>query len=71
VRYENFVTKPEDEMHALIGFLGSHLSSDEAKSLVRGVTSKSVGNWKRAFSERDLEVFEPLISAPMRSLGYS
>jgi hypothetical protein len=71
VRYEDFVERPEDELQALIGFLGIHPSFDEVKSLVRGVTSKSVGNWKNALSDKDLEVVEPLITAPMRTLGYS
>ena len=70
VKYEDFVCKPKLQMKALIDFLDITLPDVEIKNLIHGVSPKSVGNWKRGFSTKDLEIINPLIKKPMRRLGY-
>jgi len=70
LRYEEFVTDPSGGLKALAKFLDIQLSGyDHAKS-IQGVSSKSVGNWKKHLEQDTVKVLEPLIRAPMRRYGY-
>ena len=70
LRYEDFVTNPSVELQSLAEFLNIDLSENDARQLVQGVSSKSVGDWKNCFDQDVLESLEPLIKASMKRYGY-
>jgi hypothetical protein len=70
VKYEDFVSDPKRQIKSITQFLRVSLSEGELEGVVGGVTSKSVGNWQRAFDERKLKTLEPIIKNAMMRLGY-
>ena len=53
------------------GFLGLSISSREAKGYAKEDSARrSLGNWKKEFDERTLEIIDPIIHQPMSKLGY-
>jgi hypothetical protein len=70
LRYEEFVSDPAGGLKALAKFLDPQLSGYDFGEFIQGVSSKSVGNWKKHLKQDIIEVLDPLISAPMKRYGY-
>jgi hypothetical protein len=70
IRYEDFVRNPAGEFRGLCDFLEVGIPLSEAERFVQGVSAKTVGTWRREFSENDLRVLNPLLGHPMNALGY-
>ena len=70
IRYEDFVANPVRGFRPLCDFLGVQISLGEAERCVEGVSARSVGNWRREFSEGHLRILNPILMDPMKRLGY-
>ncbi len=90
VRYEDLLTRPEEEMGRLLRFLGADAGGENVRRCVgsasfeklsrgraRGEEDPSsffrkgvAGDWKEAFTQRDLRVFEGEAGGLLSKLGY-
>ena len=70
IRYEEFTSKPVEGLTNVCRFLGAEVDEPLLQSLATGVSSKSVGNWKRHLSEDDLAEIEAHAGPLLRELGY-
>jgi hypothetical protein len=70
VKYEDFVSNPILHLLALADFLNIRVRSYEVQQYARGVSVKSVGNWKNDLNEETLKKIAPIIRDPMMRLGY-
>jgi len=69
LRYEDFVDEKLDELEKYLGFKLSG-SSEVIKDLQRVVRTKSYGNWKNWFTNKDVEYFKPLFKNFMNHFSY-
>ena len=49
--------------------MGKETASPEMK-LVKGISDKSVGRWKKQLDTKTINLITPLIEKPMKELGY-
>ena len=70
IRYEEFTAEPVAGLADACRFLGAEVDEPLLKSLAQGVSSKSVGNWKRHLSKEDLTEIEVHAGPLLRQLGY-
>ncbi len=68
--YEQFVTRPSEELQSLGAFLGINIPPQQARELVQDVSSNSVGRWKKELNQQALEVVDPLIQKTLEQYGY-
>ncbi|WP_452221576.1 sulfotransferase family protein [Lacinutrix salivirga] len=69
IKYETFVNNPKEEMVKLLEFLkfNKKINIDE---LVKGVSKKSVGNYKKRFNEDELKTLNSLLEDTLQKLNY-
>lgn len=70
IRYEEFTANPVEGLTKVCRFLGAEVEGSLLQSLASGVSSKSVGNWKRHLSEDDLAEIEVHVGPLLSQLGY-
>ena len=71
VRYETFVSNPSEEMKKLSHFLNIELNEDDIKHLVKNVSLKSVGNYKKKFTEKEQKNLNKILDKTLRALNYN
>lgn len=70
LRYENFVTKPFEELSRIVNFLGIEVSDIELQCSVQNVSSKSLGKGRMALGNDKCQELELLIGDTLKRLGY-
>ncbi|MCP4370328.1 MAG: sulfotransferase [Deltaproteobacteria bacterium] len=70
LRYEDFVTCPDVELQRLGAFLKKNISLQQAKELVREVSTSSVARWKSELDQQILASVESLIGKTLKRHGY-
>ena len=70
INYEVFVKNPISEMTRLISFFKIDLSEDDKKELTKNVSSKSVGTYKKTFSNQETKTIINIIAPTLKKLGY-
>jgi hypothetical protein len=70
LKYEDFIDKRLD---GLSTYLGIKLDGDTevAAQHQRVVRTRAYGNWRRWFTEQDVEFFKPIIADFLRTMGYN
>jgi len=66
--YETFVKNPESEMRKVANFLNVEASESMIKKSVRKVSPKSIHNYKKHLSEKELEELEPTVNPVMEKI---
>ena len=70
IKYENFVTNPQEELKQLIAFLELDATQLDVDSLVQGVSSKSVGTHKK-LAKNQQESLNAICKSTLNSLHYT
>lgn len=68
MKYETFVTNPEAEMRKVADFLNADASDETIKKSVKKVSPKSIHNYKKHLSERELEKLDPIVNPVMENI---
>jgi len=71
VSYENFVTQPKNELSRLTEFLGVNQNEIAISDLVKNVSSKSIGKFRKQLSAEEQENIYTLINDTLSKLDYS
>ena len=86
LRYENFVTNPEDELQKVMDFIGIEYSvgqldpnnysknaragSSGFEKLMKPICSESVGRWRRELARKDADLIGRLAKRELIEIGY-
>ncbi|MDO6462233.1 sulfotransferase [Granulosicoccaceae sp. 1_MG-2023] len=70
VRYEDFVSDPATHVQELAAFMGKSLTPEQAATITRRVSGRSVGKARAELSPEDLGKCRALISETLTRLGY-
>ena len=70
VRYEDFVAEPVKEFAAILSFLQCDAANNRIADLVRNVSQKSVGNWRKHLSELQQEQVMNVAGSMLAANGY-
>ena len=70
VKYETFVNNPKHEMANLLEFLGINKETIDLEELTKGVSTKSVGNYKRNFSKEEIDTLNTILGSTLKKLNY-
>ena len=75
VRYEDLVSRPEEELGRVLRFLGADASPAALEACLRGagdrwLSGRATGGWRTVFTERDKEVFKQEAADALIELGY-
>lgn len=70
LHYEDFVKKPHNEIKRLAAFLNIDVNEELIHQLSQGVSSKSVGKWKKDSDQKVLENIIPLLRKILKRHGY-
>ncbi|MCB1757200.1 MAG: sulfotransferase [Gammaproteobacteria bacterium] len=71
IRYEDFVSAPEQEIDGVIRFIGKSANATDIKKLVSGISAGSIGKGRRQLSAEEIENLMPLIGPELLRLGYA
>lgn len=69
LKYDDFVTRPVDELMKVVDFLGLEFSQDELTSAVGSVSSRSIGNYKKHLSHKEIELLRPIIEPALERVN--
>jgi hypothetical protein len=70
VKYETFVNDPKEEMTKLLKFLSVDKETIDLDHLTKGVSTKSVGNYKRNFSKDKIKKLNAILGSTLKKLDY-
>ena len=70
IKYENFVTHPQEELVRILRFIGWDASPDRVASAVKGVSGKSLGKGRQALGETEVRNLETLVGESLARYGY-
>lgn len=70
LHYEDFVKNPHNEIKRLAAFLNIDVNEELIHQLTHGVSSKSVGKWKKDLDQKVLENIIPLLRKILKRHGY-
>lgn len=70
VCYEDFVQNPGDELKRVLAFMGVQASDKQVKVAVSGVSGRSVGKGRAAFSDDELAKLESLVGSTLDRYDY-
>ncbi len=70
IRYEAFTQNPAIEFEKVCQFLGSQPTKETVEEVVKSVSSRSVGKWKKQLSAEEIEEIERLVGDQLKRLGY-
>lgn len=70
VRYEDFVTKPTQEIDRILEFIGQEVGSEEIRQAVKPVTPSSIGKGRKALGVREVSNLEQLIGDTLKRYDY-
>jgi len=70
LKYEDFVSRPEDELSRVLDFLGYQAAPEAIANAVKGVSSKSLGKGRKALCDEEIKRLEALIGDSLRRYGY-
>jgi hypothetical protein len=70
LKYEDFISR---ELTTLQDYLGFQLSDDQSVGDLLGRTKRSASfnNWKKVFTEEDVDFFKPKIASLLENFGYT
>jgi hypothetical protein len=70
LRYEDFVTNPSKELSRISTFLKVDISAQYSQKLIQGISTDSVGRWKKDLNQNTLKLIQPLIQDTLKHYGY-
>ena len=70
VRYEDFVTKPAQQISRILEFIGQDVSSQEIDKAVKDVTPTSIGKGRKALGAREVSNLERLVGDSLKRYDY-
>ena len=70
VRYEDFVSRPDEELTRLLAFLDYDADTDAIKASVKGVSNKSLGKGRQALGDEEVNRLEALVGESLTRYGY-
>jgi len=70
IKYEDFVSRPEDELTRLLEFLGYSASAHDIAEAVRGVSDKSLGKGRKTLGYEEVRRLEALVGDSLKRYGY-
>jgi len=71
MRYEDVAIDPVKSMTALSAFLNVEMDMNQAQTLTKGVSTKSVGAWKRDLTDVDAAKVQPILADMLAKFDYS
>lgn len=71
LKYEDFVTRPIEEMENISNFLGFKFPRYKLSDAVANVSSLSVGNYKKYLTEAEIKQLKPIIEPTLESIYYN
>jgi len=71
VGYEDFVTRPRDELGRIVDFLDVPASPDELDVATQGVRSGSIGKGRAALDDKATSRLESLVGETLKRYGYA
>ena len=70
IDYESFTSNPAAEFSKVCQFVEADTSGMDLEKLTSGVSSRSVGKWKKQLSEKQVAEIERLAGSLLKDLGY-
>lgn len=70
VKYEDFVSRPGEELTRILDFLGYQATPETVAEVVKGVSSKSLGKGRKALGDDEVRRLEALVGASLKRYGY-
>lgn len=70
VKYEDFVSRPHEELTRILDFLGYRAAPETVGEVVKGVSSKSQGKGRQALGENEVKHLEELVGDSLARYGY-
>ncbi|MEQ9237451.1 sulfotransferase family protein [Coleofasciculus sp. E2-BRE-01] len=70
LRYEDFVANPIKELSRISTFLKVDISAQYSQKLIQGISTDSVGRWKKDLNQNTLKLIQPLIQDTLKHYGY-
>jgi len=70
LRYEDFVANPSQELSRISTFLKVDISAQYSQKLIQGISTDSVGRWKKDLNQNTLRLIQPLIQDTLQHYGY-
>jgi hypothetical protein len=70
VKYEDFVTNPQEELKKILEKFHIKYNDDEIKEYTKNVSSKSLGKGRKAFDKEQTEKITSLIKDSLQRYGY-
>lgn len=70
LRYEDFVANPSKELSRISTFLKVDISAQYSQKLIQGISTDSVGRWKKDLNQNTLKLIQPLIQDTLKHYGY-
>lgn len=68
LKYEDFVSKPAEELSGILGFLKIEATPQEIENAVSKVSVRSVGNYKKHLDKEAIEKLEATVAPVMQSI---
>lgn len=68
LKYEDFVSKPAEELEKVLGFLNINATQGEIENAVSKVSVRSVGNYKKHLDKEAIEKLERTVAPVMQSV---
>ena len=70
IKYEDFTADPSNELQEICQFLGTATDGIDFQALTSGVSSRSVGNWKKQLLPAHVDEINRLAGDLLKKLGY-
>lgn len=70
VKYEDFVSNPQEELSRILDFLRYQPTPDAIASAVKGVSGKSLGKGRAALGDAEVRRLEALVGESLKRYGY-
>ena len=70
IRYEAFTQNPAEEFEKVCQFLGSQPPKETIDELVKAVSNRSVGKWRKQLNDQEVSEIRRLVGDQLDQLGY-
>jgi len=71
IQYETFVNDPTIEFKKLCDFLQIDVETEKLESIVRHISSNSIGKWEQDLSPESMDLIQPIVMPLLLRYGYT